>query len=100
MSRRHHRGHDSASPRAARFPPTRGEGKRPERGVLMPRERLDQVDAMRPMKQAGVISTHVLTYFVPVAAIVSASAVMLLTHFSREGFFFISACMLTYAYRD
>jgi peptidoglycan/LPS O-acetylase OafA/YrhL len=25
---------------------------------------------------------------------------MLLTHFSREGFFFISACMLTYAYMD
>ena len=55
---------------------------------------------MRPMKQAGVISTHVLTYFVPAAAIVSTNAVMLLTHFSREGFFFISACMLTYAYMD
>jgi peptidoglycan/LPS O-acetylase OafA/YrhL len=66
----------------------------------MPRQRLDQVDAMRPMKQAGVISTHVLTYFVPAAAIVSTNAVMLLTHFSREGFFFISACMLTYAYMD
>ena len=66
----------------------------------MPRQRLDQVDAMRPMKQAGVISTHVLTYFVPAAASVSTNAVMLLTHFSREGFFFISACMLTYAYMD
>jgi peptidoglycan/LPS O-acetylase OafA/YrhL len=66
----------------------------------MPRQRLDQVDAMRPMKQAGVISTHVLTYFGPAAAIVSTNAVMLLTHFSREGFFFISACMLTYAYMD
>jgi peptidoglycan/LPS O-acetylase OafA/YrhL len=66
----------------------------------MPRQRLDQVDAMRPMKQAGVIGTHVLTYFVPAAAIVSTNAVMLLTHFSREGFFFISACMLTYAYMD
>jgi peptidoglycan/LPS O-acetylase OafA/YrhL len=66
----------------------------------MPRQRLDQVDAMRPMKQAGVISTHVLTYFVPLAASVSMNAVMLLTHFSREGFFFISACMLTYAYKD
>jgi peptidoglycan/LPS O-acetylase OafA/YrhL len=62
--------------------------------------RLDQVDAMRPMKQAGVISTHVLTFFAPAAASVSTSAVMLLTHFSREGFFFISACMLTYAYKD
>lgn len=66
----------------------------------MARQRLDQVDAMRPMKQAGVISTHVLTYFVPAAASVSMNAVMLLTHFSREGFFFISACMLTYAYMD
>jgi peptidoglycan/LPS O-acetylase OafA/YrhL len=64
------------------------------------RQRLDQVDAMRPMKQAGVISTHVLTSFVPAAAAVSMNAVLLLTHFSREGFFFISACMLTYAYRD
>src|SRR6201986_384030 len=66
----------------------------------MPRQRLDQADAMRPMKQAGVISTHVLTSFVPAAAIVSTNAVMLLTHFSREGFFFISACMLTYGYMD
>jgi len=66
----------------------------------MARGRLDQVDAMRPMKQAGVISTHVLTFFVPAAASVSTSAVMLLTHFSREGFFFISACILTYAYKD
>jgi hypothetical protein len=66
----------------------------------MPRQRLDQVDAMRPMKQAGVISTHVLTFFAPAAASVSTSAVMLLTHFSREGFFFISAWMLTYAYMD
>jgi peptidoglycan/LPS O-acetylase OafA/YrhL len=66
----------------------------------MPRQRLDQVDAMRPMKQAGVIGTHVLTFFVPAASSVSTGAVMLLTHFSREGFFFISACMLTYAYMD
>lgn len=55
---------------------------------------------MRPMKQAGVISTHVLTFFAPAASSVSTGAVMLLTHFSREGFFFVSACMLTYAYMD
>ena len=66
----------------------------------MARQRLDQVDAMRPMKQVGVISTHVLTFFAPATASVSTSAVMLLTHFSREGFFFISACMLTYTYKD
>lgn len=55
---------------------------------------------MRPMKQAGVISTHVLTFFAPAASSVSTGAAMLLTHFSREGFFFVSACMLTYAYMD
>ena len=55
---------------------------------------------MRPMKQAGVLTTHVLAAFAPGTAIVSTNAVVLLTHFSREGFFFISACMLTYAYMD
>jgi peptidoglycan/LPS O-acetylase OafA/YrhL len=66
----------------------------------MPRRRLDQVDAMRPMKQAGVISTHVVIFFAPAAASVSAGAVLTLLHVSREGFFFISACMLTYTHRS
>jgi peptidoglycan/LPS O-acetylase OafA/YrhL len=66
----------------------------------MPRQRLDQVDAMRPMKQAGVTSTHVLIFFAPAAASVSSSAALLLLHVSREGFFFVSACMLTHAYQD
>jgi peptidoglycan/LPS O-acetylase OafA/YrhL len=66
----------------------------------MPRRRLDHVDAMRPMKQAGVVSTHVILFFAPAAAGVGTGAVLLLTHVSREGFFFISACMLTYVYRD
>jgi peptidoglycan/LPS O-acetylase OafA/YrhL len=65
----------------------------------MPRRRLDQVDSMRPMKQAGVVSTHVLLFFAP-ATSVAAGATLNLLHVSREGFFFISACMLTYAYRD
>jgi len=65
----------------------------------MPRKRLDQVDSMRPLKQAGVVSTHVLLFFGP-AASVSAGALLTLLHVSREGFFFISACMLTYAYQD
>jgi peptidoglycan/LPS O-acetylase OafA/YrhL len=60
--------------------------------------RLDQVDAMRPVKQAGVIGTHVVLYFAPAAASVASGAALLLLHLSREGFFFISACMLTYAY--
>jgi len=64
----------------------------------MARRRLDQVDAMRPVKQAGVISTHALLYFTPAAAGVSSGAALLLLHVSREGFFFISACMLTYAH--
>jgi len=66
----------------------------------MPRRRLDQVDAMRPIKQAGVVSTHSVLYFAPAAASVGSGAALLLLHVSREGFFFISACMLTYAYTD
>ena len=64
----------------------------------MARRRLDQVDAMRPIKQAGVLSTHSILYFAPAAATVGSNAALLLFHVSREGFFFISACMLTYAY--
>jgi len=66
----------------------------------MARRRLDQVDAMRPIKQAGVVSTHSILYFAPAAASVGSGAALLLLHVSREGFFFISACMLTYAYAD
>jgi peptidoglycan/LPS O-acetylase OafA/YrhL len=65
-----------------------------------PRRRLDQIDAMRPIKQAGVVSTHSIIYFAPAAASVSSGAALLLLHVSREGFFFISACMLAYAYAD
>jgi peptidoglycan/LPS O-acetylase OafA/YrhL len=53
---------------------------------------------MRPVKQAGVISTHTVLYFAPAAASTGSGAALLLLHVSREGFFFISACMLTYAY--
>jgi peptidoglycan/LPS O-acetylase OafA/YrhL len=66
----------------------------------MARHRLDHVDAMRPVKQAGVISTHTVLYFAPAAASTGSGAALLLLHVSREGFFFISACMLTYAYAD
>jgi peptidoglycan/LPS O-acetylase OafA/YrhL len=66
----------------------------------MPRRRLDQVDAMRPIKQAGVVSTHSILFFAPAAASVGSGAALLLLHVSREGFFFISACMLTYAYAN
>ena len=53
---------------------------------------------MRPIKQAGVVSTHSILFFAPAAASVSSGAAVLLLHVSREGFFFISACMLMYAY--
>lgn len=63
------------------------------------KRRLDHVDAMRPVKQAGVVSTHSLLAFAPGAAISVGGALMLL-HVTREAFLFISACMLTYGYGD
>ena len=66
----------------------------------MARRRLDHVDAMRPIKQAGVISTHSVMFFAPASASLTANAALLLLHVSREGFFFISSCMLAYAYAD
>jgi peptidoglycan/LPS O-acetylase OafA/YrhL len=66
----------------------------------MPGRRLDHVDAMRPVKQVGVVSTHVLLFFAPATAATAAGAAVLLLHASRDAFFFVSACMLTYAYAD
>ncbi|HUB22326.1 MAG TPA: acyltransferase [Streptosporangiaceae bacterium] len=66
----------------------------------MARRWLGQVDAMRPVKQVGVVSTHSILFFAPAAATVGSGAALLLLHVSREGFFFISACMLTCAYAD
>jgi peptidoglycan/LPS O-acetylase OafA/YrhL len=68
--------------------------------LIAGRQRLDQVDAMRPIKQAGVVSTHTIIAFTPVTAAVYSNAALLLLHVSRDAFFFISACMLTYAYYD
>jgi peptidoglycan/LPS O-acetylase OafA/YrhL len=64
------------------------------------RPRLDQIDAMRPIKQVGVVATHVLIFFTPSWGNTTANEALLLLHVSREAFFFISACMLTYAYTD
>jgi peptidoglycan/LPS O-acetylase OafA/YrhL len=66
----------------------------------MARRWLGQVDAMRPVKQVGVVSTHTILFFAPATATVGSGAALLLLHVSREGFFFISAGMLTYAYMD
>ena len=55
---------------------------------------------MRPIKQVGVVGSHAILFFAAATATVSSGAAVLLSHVSREGFFFISACMLTYAYAD
>lgn len=62
------------------------------------RARLAHVDAMRPVKQLGVVSTHSLLAFAPASLAVGAGLILL--HVAREGFLFVSACMLTYGYRD
>jgi peptidoglycan/LPS O-acetylase OafA/YrhL len=69
----------------------------PVRGT---RKRLDHIDAMRPVKQVGVVSTHTLLFFAPLAAAVSVGASLQLLHVTREAFLFVSACMLTYSVRD
>lgn len=61
--------------------------------------RLDHIDAMRPVKQCGVVTTHSSIFFAPGALIGVGGALMLL-HVTREAFLFISACMLTYSYAD
>lgn len=64
------------------------------------RQRLEHVDAMRPIKQSAVISTHSLLFFSPLATSLWAQGMLTLTHFSRDAFLFVSACMLAYSYRD
>ena len=64
------------------------------------RRRLDHIDAMRPVKQAAVISTHALIFFAPLATSTTVVGLIMLTRFSRDAFLFVSACMLTYSYRS
>ena len=64
------------------------------------RKRLEHIDAMRPIKQAAVISTHALIFFAPIGTSILATGVIMLTRFSRDAFLFVSACMLAYSYRD
>ena len=54
---------------------------------------------MRPIKQTAVISTHALIYFSPLSTSFVAASMLTLTHFSRDAFLFVSACMLAYSYR-
>lgn len=72
----------------------------PTTGVRGTRRRLEHIDAMRPVKQVGVVSTHTLLFFAPAAAFVAVGASLQLLHVTREAFLFVSACMLTYSVRD
>jgi peptidoglycan/LPS O-acetylase OafA/YrhL len=69
----------------------------PARGT---RKRLEHIDAMRPVKQAGVVYTHTLLAFAPLGAGLAVGASLQLLHVTREAFLFVSACMLTYSFRD
>jgi peptidoglycan/LPS O-acetylase OafA/YrhL len=71
----------------------------PAQPVRGTRQRLDHIDAMRPVKQVGVVSTHTLLFFAPLAAGVAVGASLQLLHVTREAFLFVSACMLTYSVR-
>lgn len=80
---------------------TGAEGGAPEAGSGVARgarrPRLIHVDAMRPVKQLGVVTTHSLLFFAP-AASVGLGASLLVTHVTRFAFMFISAGILAYAY--
>jgi peptidoglycan/LPS O-acetylase OafA/YrhL len=70
-----------------------------ETQTLAVRPRLDHVDAIRPVKQFGVVTTHSVNFFAPAASL-AAGATLMLLHVSREAFLFVSACMLAYANPD
>jgi peptidoglycan/LPS O-acetylase OafA/YrhL len=65
--------------------------------VVAVRQRLDHVDAMRPIKQLSMITTHALLLFAPAAGVATGAA-LLISHVSRFTFMFISAAMLVYSY--
>jgi peptidoglycan/LPS O-acetylase OafA/YrhL len=62
------------------------------------RPRLTHVDAMRPIKQLGVVTTHSLQTFAPASAGFGVGAGLMMTHVTRFAFMFISSAMLVYAY--
>ena len=71
----------------------------PASGATGTRRRLAHIDAMRPVKQAGVVSTHALLMFAPAGTAIAVGAALMLLHVTREAFLFVSACMLTYSCR-
>ena len=80
-----------------------GAGVAPEPGSASDhgtRQRLDHVDAMRPVKQVGVVATHSLIAFAPLGTGVAVGSALMLTHATREAFLFVSACMLAYSVRE
>jgi peptidoglycan/LPS O-acetylase OafA/YrhL len=78
-------------------PQPRPVGPAPAQTRRRQRPRLVHVDAMRPIKQFGVVSTHSLQNFAPQASL-GVGASLMLTHVTRFAFMFISAAMLVYAY--
>jgi peptidoglycan/LPS O-acetylase OafA/YrhL len=88
----------AAEPVAVERPVRVGPAPPPTAPADRPRRpRLTHVDAMRPVKQLGVVSTHSLQWFAP-AANIGVGAGLTLTHVTRFAFMFISAGMLVYAY--
>jgi peptidoglycan/LPS O-acetylase OafA/YrhL len=88
--------HGTAS-RLDSTPATDAVSTAPPRGT---RKRLEHVDAMRPVKQAAVISTHTLIFFAPLATSTTVVGLIMLTRFSRDAFLFVSACMLAFSYKS
>jgi Acyltransferase family len=70
-----------------------------EHGPATRRPRLDHVDAMRPVKQFGVVLGHAVAFFPPSAALAGGTT-LLFAHVTRFAFMFISAAMLVYAYPE
>ncbi len=60
--------------------------------------RVEHVDAMRPVAQAAVISSHALIFLAPIGTSLVAAGLLFLVRFSRDSFFFISALVLTLTY--
>jgi hypothetical protein len=48
------------------------------------RKRLDHIDAMRPVKQAAVVSTHTLIFFAPLATNTTVIGLIMLTGFRAK----------------
>jgi peptidoglycan/LPS O-acetylase OafA/YrhL len=86
-----HRRHDLSS--SGRSRPARPLDAQPAAG------RLAHVDAVRPLTQVGVVTTHCLLFFAP-AASVTAGGILLVSHATRFTFMFLAALVLVCAYPE